>query len=114
MAKTSNPKTYFCEYLGHEISAVAARNCNYLNLETNKCNQDGKPCVAKQGLELFAQKLSEDNTIVVDFRAAGKAQEEAKRQERYGRIAHLADHLTTKDLSPSQKIKYFPGTVQGN
>jgi len=49
---------YFCEWLGYKISGVAARNCNYCNLETYKCSHSGEPCVAKEGLEQFAQSLS--------------------------------------------------------
>jgi len=59
MTINSCQKTYFCEYLDYAISGVAARNCNYSNLENYTCNHDGKPCVAKEGLIFFAQKLSE-------------------------------------------------------
>jgi hypothetical protein len=54
---STEPKTYYCQRLGHNISGVAARNCNYSNLENYTCNPTGEPCVAKEGLEQFAQSL---------------------------------------------------------
>lgn len=53
-------KKYFCEWLGYEISGVAARNCNYSDIENYQCQHDGKPCVAKEGLEAFAQSSAKD------------------------------------------------------
>ncbi len=55
---SQTPQSYFCEWLGYKISGVAARNCNYCNLETYMCSHSGEPCVAKEGLEQFAQSLS--------------------------------------------------------
>ena len=52
-------KFIYCPYTGVKISAVAARNCNYCNLETYTCNHTGEHCVAKEGLEQFAQSLTE-------------------------------------------------------
>ena len=94
MTKTTIPKLYFCKYLGYAISGVAARNCNYSNLETNTCNHDEKPCVAKEGLELFAQisPLCKEGKLI-DFQKAKEAHDQAKRTEAYDRIGHLADHL---------------------
>ena len=107
MLKKQDKKTYFCPYLGRKILGVVARSCNYSNLETYTCNHDEKPCVAKEGMILFAKKLSEGNeSIVVDFRAAREAQEQSKRLARYDRIGHLADHLFPE-------TKYRPGPVPG-
>ena len=53
------PQTYFCKYLGYAISGIAARSCNYCNLENDTCNHDGQVCVAQEGLALFAQSLAE-------------------------------------------------------
>jgi hypothetical protein len=51
-------KNYFCPWIGCPILAVAARNCNYLNSETYVCRHDDNSCVAKVGLEQFAQRLA--------------------------------------------------------
>jgi len=54
------PKTYYCPWLEGDIPGVAARGCNYCNLDNNTCRHDDKPCVAKEGLELFAQSLPKE------------------------------------------------------
>ena len=58
MKTSQEPKLYFCPFLGHSISGVVARGCNYCNLEDNTCNHTEGDCVAKEGLELFAQSLT--------------------------------------------------------
>lgn len=64
MTLQTSQQFVYCPYTGVKISGVAARNCNYCNLETYICSHSGKPCVAKKGLEQFAQSLvkgSEDS-----------------------------------------------------
>jgi hypothetical protein len=119
---TQAPQGYFCEWLGYKILGVAARNCNYCNLETYKCSHSGEPCVAKEGLEQFAQSLSnglnKERFQQLDFlerlfkqpdelvqeqskpklttsyflQVAAKLENE-KRQKIYKEIAKMADHL---------------------
>jgi hypothetical protein len=58
MIKFQPPDSYFCKYKGHPISGVVARNCNYLlDLENFRCKHQDF-CVAKEGLERFAQSLA--------------------------------------------------------
>ncbi len=52
---------YFCEWQDKDVSVVTARNCNYLNDENYSCRHDNQPCVAKVGLELFAQHLAQSS-----------------------------------------------------
>ena len=67
--KIQEPKTYYCKWLNYSISGVAARNCNYVCLDSNYCRHDNQPCVAKEGLELFAQSSAKctDFKNFIDF-----------------------------------------------
>ena len=52
-------KLFPCPYKGCEISVVGARQCNYSNLDDYTCRHTGELCVASEGLEAFAQSLSD-------------------------------------------------------
>lgn len=58
--KNQEFKTYFCPWTNSQISGIGARNCNYCDIETYVCRHDNKPCVAKLGLEQFAEKIKEE------------------------------------------------------
>ncbi len=93
----SQPQTYDCPFLGHAISGVAARQCNYSNLDDYTCRHTGESCVAKEGLEKFAQLPSEPVPLrgfsSDDFLRMKEKLDKKKRQNNYKEIAHLADHV---------------------
>jgi hypothetical protein len=59
-------KIYFCKYLGYNITGIAARNCNYSNLDGYTCRHSGEDCVAKEGLIAFQQKLEQSQPKCID------------------------------------------------
>jgi len=81
----------YCPYTGVKISGVAARNCNYCDLETYVCSHSGKPCVAKEGLVAFAQSLAEGSSKITleIFKNARQQAETEKRIKIYREIAKM-------------------------
>ncbi len=57
-----DPKRYYCPFIGTFISGVAARGCNYSNLEDFTCNHTGQACVAKEGMLAFAQSSAKEKS----------------------------------------------------
>ncbi|VVB80554.1 Uncharacterised protein [uncultured archaeon] len=70
--KEEQPKTYFCPYTGSSVSGVAARHCNYSNLDDFTCSHTGDACVAKGGLEEFAQSQAKCTTPLILARSQGR------------------------------------------
>ena len=104
MKTPPQPQTYDCPFLGHAISGVAARQCNYSNLDDYTCRHTGESCVAKEGLEAFAQSSSESVPLrgfsSDDFLRMKKKVERERRQRNYREIARMANHL----FSPEDRI----------
>lgn len=98
--KKAEPKTYFCPYKGASISGVAARNCNnLLSLETYECKYQ-ETCVAKEGLEEFAQSLpkcteEQNQAFWRAFQKAGKDLQ-AKLEKRKERDKILLESIKTR------------------
>ncbi len=95
MTPTTSQKFIYCPYTGIRLSAVAARNCNYCNLETYMCSHSGEFCVVKEGLEEFAQSLTENLPVkaLEVFQKIREDLELEKRKKIYKEIAKMADHL---------------------
>ena len=91
MTHSISQKFIYCPYTGIKISAVAARNCNSCNLETYMCSHSGEFCVAKEGLEEFAQSLTEGSSKITleMFQSARQKMENEKRQKIYKEIAKM-------------------------
>jgi len=58
-------QTYYCPFLGHAISGVAARNCNNSSLDTYLCSHTGEACVAREGMMGFAEKLEHESADIL-------------------------------------------------
>jgi hypothetical protein len=93
MKTPPQPQAYDCPFLGHAISGVAARQCNYLNLDDCICRHTDELCVANEGLRAFAQSLSEASFSVDDFLRMKEKIERERRQRNYREIARMANHL---------------------
>lgn len=95
MTLQTSQQFIYCPYTGIKLSAVAARNCNYCNLETYICSHSGEFCVAKEGLEEFAQSLTEDLPVkaLEVFQKIREDLELEKRKKIYKKIADMAKHL---------------------
>jgi cytochrome c oxidase assembly protein Cox11 len=90
-------KRYKCRVEENLRTVQEAQSCRYF--DKTKCMIYRHICsVVEYSLQdqqpLSAQSLPKSIEIVVDFKANIDAQEQAKRTERYERIAHMADHLS--------------------
>jgi len=57
-------KLFFCKWKNCEVSGVSARGCDYCNLDDYSCRHTGESCVAKPGLEQFAQSLVDSASTI--------------------------------------------------
>jgi hypothetical protein len=89
---------FFCKWKNCEVTGVSARGCDYCNLGDYTCRHTGEFCVAKSGLEQFAQSLADSSSIIpLDaFQKMKELVEREKRSKAYVEIAKLADHLFPK------------------
>jgi len=102
MAPQTSQQFIYCPYTGIKLSGVAARNCNYCDLETYICSHSGEPCVVKEGLEQFAQFLAESaQSIPPD--AFQKAKEKVEQEKRETAIANIIRLVEPKYLSETEK-----------
>lgn len=94
---------YFCKWKGCELSGVVARNCNYC-LDDYTCRHTGEPCVAKVGLEAFAQSLAESTPpTAISPDAFQKMRDIVEKEKREAAIASIIRLVDPHYLSDTEK-----------